>query len=407
MNLVNYSDSETSDLEQAATVKTKPSTKPSFEKVVDRSNPHKIRVQLPKLLDEADNALGSTIGREPPSKRPRTGGGAFSGFNSLLPAPKRHGPIAEGSAPASNGRAKGDGTKRISLKTGIEPAFERRTASELEEQGELVTRLEREDAVRTTDEAPHELLEKPIIRETNATDPSSEGSSQIIKKSTMFKPLSVARKSQTKKIPWVEKPSATAPSDDGRTRLKAPSAAPKASLFPLETLDPPNLTSQTDGDYKPMIYESRLMEGSTTATPFAEVSTQEEKEDDAVILENGAQPTNTPEVGSTLDSIASDLGLSDSAKRRLFGRQKGAGRQVQDLSAVNVINFSTDQEYAANEALRASGEAVQHNPVRAIAPGKHSLQQLVNAASSQKGALEEHFATGRRNKKEAGSRYGW
>jgi hypothetical protein len=32
---------------------------------------------------------------------------------------------------------------------------------------------------------------------------------------------------------------------------------------------------------------------------------------------------------------------------------------------------------------------------------------LVNAASSQKEALEESFAAGRRNKKEAGSKYGW
>jgi hypothetical protein len=66
-----------------------------------------------------------------------------------------------------------------------------------------------------------------------------------------------------------------------------------------------------------------------------------------------------------------------------------------------------DKEYAANEELRAKGETVQHNPVRAIAPGKHSLRQLVNAASSQQDALEEKFMTSKRNKKEAGSKYGW
>lgn len=31
----------------------------------------------------------------------------------------------------------------------------------------------------------------------------------------------------------------------------------------------------------------------------------------------------------------------------------------------------------------------------------------VVVAQSQKGALEEHFAQGRRNKKEAGAKYGW
>ena len=51
--------------------------------------------------------------------------------------------------------------------------------------------------------------------------------------------------------------------------------------------------------------------------------------------------------------------------------------------------------------------SVQHNPVRPIAPGKHTLQQLVNVASNQREALEESFATGRRNKKEAGAKYGW
>jgi hypothetical protein len=48
-----------------------------------------------------------------------------------------------------------------------------------------------------------------------------------------------------------------------------------------------------------------------------------------------------------------------------------------------------------------------HNPVRSIAPGKHSLKQLVNAAQSQKDALAESFAKGYQNRKEAGSKYGW
>ncbi|RMZ90737.1 hypothetical protein DV736_g2034, partial [Chaetothyriales sp. CBS 134916] len=57
--------------------------------------------------------------------------------------------------------------------------------------------------------------------------------------------------------------------------------------------------------------------------------------------------------------------------------------------------------------LIAKGDQIQHNPVRAIAPGKHSLRQLVNAAQGQKDALEDSFAIGKQNKKEAGSKYGW
>lgn len=44
--------------------------------------------------------------------------------------------------------------------------------------------------------------------------------------------------------------------------------------------------------------------------------------------------------------------------------------------------------------------------VRALAPGKHSLKQLVNAVSSQREALEDSFAAGRRRKGESGARYG-
>lgn len=72
-----------------------------------------------------------------------------------------------------------------------------------------------------------------------------------------------------------------------------------------------------------------------------------------------------------------------------------------------MINFNTDEEYRHNEELRAAGEVVKHNPVRAIAPGKHNLKQLVNAAASQKEALEEAFAKGKSNRQEASSRYGW
>jgi hypothetical protein len=111
----------------------------------------------------------------------------------------------------------------------------------------------------------------------------------------------------------------------------------------------------------------------------------------------------TPPVSQSLDDIAGDLKLSAAERRQLFGRQKDGLRQA----ATKVINFNTDQEYLHNEELRAAGEQIVHNPVRAIAPGKHSLKQLVNAAQSQKEALEESFAKGKSNRAEASSRYGW
>jgi hypothetical protein len=102
-----------------------------------------------------------------------------------------------------------------------------------------------------------------------------------------------------------------------------------------------------------------------------------------------------------LDYIADDLNLSRSQRRQLFGRNA-------DPSSSKILHFNTDAEYAANQEMAHKElAAAQHNPVRAIAPGKHTLQQLVNAASTQKEALEESFASGKRNKKEAGAKYGW
>lgn len=109
-----------------------------------------------------------------------------------------------------------------------------------------------------------------------------------------------------------------------------------------------------------------------------------------------------PPTDQTLGNIADDLNLSRAQRRQLFGR-------TADPSKSRILHFNTDKEYIANQELAHQTDlaAAQHNPVRAIAPGKHTLQQLVNAASTQREALEESFAAGRRNKKEAGSKYGW
>ena len=158
-------------------------------------------------------------------------------------------------------------------------------------------------------------------------------------------------------------------------------------------------------DYRPMLYESDNGQGVKEADAGVESDPHQSP------LHNDERPLSTEDsrqefsmegqATQSLDHIAADLKLSSSAKRQLFGRGKN------HAGAIDVVNFNTDREYAANEMLRQAGDQAQHNPVRAIAPGKHSLKQLVNAASNQRDALEEHFASGRRNKKEAGSKYGW
>lgn len=116
-------------------------------------------------------------------------------------------------------------------------------------------------------------------------------------------------------------------------------------------------------------------------------------------------PDHSPADPDSLGSIADDLNLSAAARRELFGR----GGASAGGTARSVINFNLDQEYRHNEELRASGalDSQKHNPVRAIKPGKHSLQQLVSQVQSQRDALEENFAKNRSTQKSAGAKYGF
>ncbi|KAE8148456.1 mitotic checkpoint regulator, MAD2B-interacting-domain-containing protein [Aspergillus avenaceus] len=214
----------------------------------------------------------------------------------------------------------------------------------------------------------------------------------------MFKPLSVGRATQKKKKAVPPAPAASSPAlsqtvkeqvSEPAPEVSAPKPKPKVSLFSLGSGDSATDTASApqSAAYEPVVYTSNTDAPAAGPEP-----------------EQGAQAAAVPSepTGQTLDSIADDLNLSRSQRRHLFGRQA-------DPSKSRIIHFNTDKEYVANQELAHQTDlaAAQHNPVRSIAPGKHSLQQLVNAASSQREALEESFASGRRNKKEAGSKYGW
>ncbi|KAI9789655.1 MAG: hypothetical protein M1833_002272 [Piccolia ochrophora] len=396
MVLVNYSDSETSDVSDTEAGPTPPPKaptpgKPSFQKVVDRSNPHKIRVTLPTTADTSLSDDASN-GQEPPAKRARTGGGAFSGFNALLPAPKRTGPVGSGNG--LSGRKGGLGAG-VNLKTGAEPAFSR----EPQTNGDYEV-AEEKPVEKKSEEREVPVKENggdPVQSTTMKPSEPAPSNVEVTQKARMFRPLSVARKPQKKKKPAA---AVSSPTD----APPKPTPAPKTSLFSFGTEEPlthPVTTSSTT-DYEPLVYTADRPSPSSPSPPL----------DSPLPTTTSPPPPSGPQ---TLSTIASDLNLSAAAKRQLFGRAaKTSSTFAHDQpssssapTAVNIINFNTDREYAANEVLRAAGDTVQHNPVRAIAPGKHSLQQLVNAASSQRDALEEQFASGRRNKKEAGSKYGW
>ncbi|KAI4274193.1 MAG: hypothetical protein LQ337_004121 [Flavoplaca oasis] len=401
--LVDYSESEGSEAEDKpeSSKVQKPSVnsaKPAFQKVVDRSNPHKIRVSLPDTAKDSVDAKEDEEG--PPAKRAKVGGGAFGGFNSLLPAPKR-------AAAATTGGLNGTGAKRgglgsgVNLKTGAAPGFSREPmpgSSPKNEEDEDT--LDRDFSLKGMKDQTEDTSTQMIGTSKVSGPQSMEEPPEQPKKQgnvMMFKPLSVTRKPQKKK-PGIPIGNAAHVQNHVEPIPAPPKPAAKVSLFSAgHAQDEPVNGTTSSCTYQPMIYGAQEPKNSATNATLSENPYM----DNPVAAEEPIAQPDFAQGPQSLSSIASDLNLSASAKRQLLGRQN------HNTSAINVVNFNTDQEYAANEMLRQAGEQVQHNPVRAIAPGKHSLKQLVNAASNQKDALEEQFASGRRNKKEAGSKYGW
>ena len=392
MALVDYSGSESSEEESSpkkkeVLSKSKPtSNKPGFRKVVDSSNPHRIRVTLP----DAPKVEGSSDDSEPPSKRAKLGSGNGGGFNALLPAPKRSATTAMGSS--RNTTRNGGLGSGINLRTGAAPGFSR----EVEPVTEAAESEEAADSTTNVNPVGHggSPAECSNKKETIPSVGSAPEVSKPKGKITMFKPLSVARKPQKKKpLPLSVSNLAQTPSGSS---LREAKSFNKTSLFPSGELeDKASNGHVTKGPYQPLVFQNDV-----DTSPYLNDDISPAIEPDKATAINTTQ-ASPPEASQSLDAIASDLNLSSAAKRQLLGRQKN------NASAISVVNFNTDEEYKANEVARQSGEQIQHNPVRAIAPGKHSLKQLVNMGTMQADALEESFASGRRNRNEAGSKYGW
>ncbi|KAL4933528.1 PRCC domain-containing protein [Aspergillus undulatus] len=419
MVLVAYSDSEASDSEHENNARAPPpAAKPTAsatamststsKTIVDKSNPRKIRVALPDINPEASEEREDG----PARKKPRIGGGGgglFAGFSSFLPAPKRPNATAEKET-KSLGGGPGPARKVFSLKTGAAPGFDREADEEMKRDMAFES-LGTGGGDGDDDETIPKVgsLTNEEYEETTESTVEKKKPEEVVLKGNpmMFKPLSVARTGQKKKrtMPIIPPPLPQSDKNEELSKEKTttvqpatplqkptappPAPKPKVSLFSLSTEDtaaPDTSKSAQGSTYEPLVYTN---ENAPAAGPAPEA-------------ESGAAPQApaAPEA-QTLDYIADDLNLSRSQRRQLFGRNA-------DASSSRILHFNTDKEYVANQEMAHKDlAATQHNPVRAIAPGKHTLQQLVNAASTQKEALEESFATGKRNKKEAGARYGW
>jgi len=347
MNLVNYSDSDDSGDEAPAPTKpeAKPTpapSKPAIPKLIDRSNPSKIKVNLPAA---SASAAKDDIDKDaPPAKKQKTsGGGFFGGLGGALPAPKN-----TGKRPLGRGLGSG-----ISLKTGAEKTFSREPVH-----------VEPIEATKPASGASDE--------NTEGTEKSQEKPFTPMGDVTRFKPLSVIRRQQAKKkkpgIP-VAANNASSSSAAETPPVAAASSKPKVSLFSMSQQELPSAKSKSS-EYKPMLLDSE----------------QTELQNDSSAPESSTADAAPAPIPSDPNSL-STLNLSASERRQLFGR----GGNVPD--SIQIQNFNVDAQYQSNQEYIRSGETIQHNVVHAIQPGKHSLRQLVNAATVQKDALEESFAS--------------
>ena len=384
MALVDYGSSDESTEEQKKPYeppkpKSKASTKPAFQKLVDSANPNKIKVNVAptKSADE-------TGSDEPPSKRLKVEGAGFKNFNSFLPAPKRTTPQL--------GASRGGMGKGVSLKTGSAPAFSREPVVADETIPEPQPELSLNDG--QSGNAPED--DGLDIAGANGNQPSLD---ILKKKSTIFKPLSVARKPQKKKppLPRSDKAVTATSGVSASPGMNAAKQPPKISLFSSHDATIDRFTASHDelnGEYEPLLYQPSAESVSATNPDAASDP-----------LDSTTQPAAPAQSEpDSLDTIADSLNLSSSQRRQLLGRNANKS----SAQAIKVTNFNTDEEYAANEVLRQNGETVQHKAVRPIqGGGKHSLRQLVTSAVGQSDALDEKFADGSRNRKEGAGRYGW
>ncbi|EFQ85552.1 hypothetical protein CFE70_006644 [Pyrenophora teres f. teres 0-1] len=417
MNLLaGYSDSESdSEASSAPNMAAKPASKPSFQKVVDRSNPGRIKVSLPgasQLRQDKDDIQDDA----PPAKKPRLGGGSsFGGFNAMLPAPKKPNlnAISTSDSTKTGSRGLGKGlASGINLKTGAEPAFKREPRVEMDEYDETGNPIKKEPMKKEDFRAmlnlppPKTETKKDTQGEAPVEDAKVVPAPQQVPKpaAPRFVPMSVG-KGKKKKKPIVPRP--TPKPTDGTstpsTNAQTPHAQltntaprkPKVSLFGVSNEPEPVAKPPIDTEYQPLLYGADEEQApAIPSEPFPDHSAY-----------TNTQPTPAPSGPSDLTNIASELNLTPAERRQLFGKQR---RDAPDLSSAHIAEFNTDAEYAHNEKLRQQGEAVSHNPLKSITgTGKNSLRSLVNVATTQKEALEDHFAAGHRNKKEAGNRYGW
>ncbi|CCC10566.1 hypothetical protein SMACR_06491 [Sordaria macrospora] len=424
MGLVDYgsdSDSDSEPVQQpvaptpAPAAASSTTTKKPFQKLIDRSGSGSGKI-IVNLGSAGTGPEPNPAEDEPPAKRAKTAGpGAsrFSSFGSFLPAPKKTAPAAStASISASTDNTSNRPKPVVNFKTGAEPAFSR-TSNDDGDDGYGAS-----ESTSGSGFSSGLNLPAPKKGPSLPEGQKAEEDVKLVGKPLMFKPLSVARKPQKKKTVAPKAPAVQSVGDKASTTTPGPSAqdpttpaqpaAPKRKQVSLFSMEEEETTSTTaaatavTGAYEPLF---------TAPDPSASYEHHDNDVtgdyDSYTAPSYSSAPSNASHQQS-LSSIADDLSLNKTARRELFGRQRGGKNKdaFEIPEGAKVVNFNMEQEYEHNNALRASGEQV-YNPVRAIAPGKHSLRQMVNMAQSNVSALEDSWAQARNNRKDAAGKYGW
>lgn len=429
MGLVDYSDSDSEPEVAQKPVATPSNTatgKKPFQKLVDRGS-GKIVVNLATAA--TGDAAGNNSNDEPPAKRARTAGNGssrFSNLGSFLPPPKKTTAVVGKSVSASTSRPGGTApAPGVHLKTGAEPAFSR-SAQFTEETGGDGFENDSGSASSTSGSG----LNLPPPKQSFSSGPTIPAGQKpadevkLVGKPLMFKPLSVGRKpAQQKKkkdIPKAVPPpggAAVASKTPPATAEPAPPPPKKVSLFSLggdDDVGPPaaagETTTASSGTYEPLFTGGAEISADTGGLDGDEDTEYYGDSHSYGTYDNQTAVSTNNYEQNTLSSIADSLSLSKADRRELFGRN--GPPSVSSSSSSNnarIINFNMEKEYAHNEALRQSGALADqvHNPVRSIAPGKHSLRQMVNMAQNNQAALEDSFAAGKNNRRDAAGKYGW
>ncbi|KAI0374942.1 hypothetical protein BV20DRAFT_403585 [Pilatotrama ljubarskyi] len=370
---------------------SKPSSALSLPPPKPKKAPKKIAIGLPSLPKDSDRDTSDTDER-PPAKKPRLESGAgASALLSMLPAPKNKAPVAP-EAERVLGAGRGPG---LVFKTAPSTSTSTRTAT-VEDAEEAEDDAEPRD---TLDSSYSALLEEKVEK----------------KPSIPFMPTSVARGKanvslEEKHTTPISRPSvSSAPAVDFFSLSTTPASSSRITTLPSVSAAPPVSTE-----------------------PALHVPSAAPKVEDFVPPE----PTPTdPYPGYYLLPSGQWAAYDPAYYKKFYDKwkreydahvralEKGKIKGFEDADNATEVNALKEMEKAKKEiqeleerkALTTAAEAVPEAPkmnIKGAALGgrartRHQLSTLLTEAYQNREALEEKIAQGRRNRKEAGNKYGF